>query len=63
MSMIDKVVAAVTPPESEQARREARVKARTAASPGDWLGMVLDHHLQIEAGFESVKAATTAAAQ
>jgi hypothetical protein len=63
MSMIDKVVAAVTPPESEQARREARVKARTAASPGDWLGMVLDHHLQIEAGFESVKAATTAAAR
>jgi hypothetical protein len=63
MSMIDKVVAAVTPPEGEQARREARVKARTAASPGDWLGMVLDHHLQIEAGFESVKAATTAAAR
>ena len=61
MSIIDKVVAAVTPPESEESRREARAKARAAASPGDWLGMVLDHHVQIEGAFEAVKAANTAA--
>jgi hypothetical protein len=61
MSIIDKVVAAVTPPESEEARKEARAKARAAAKPGDWLSMVLEHHLQIENAFAEVKSATTAA--
>jgi hemerythrin superfamily protein len=61
MSIVDKVVAAVTPPESEESRKEARAKARAAASPGDWLGMVLDHHVQIESAFDAVKAANTAA--
>jgi hypothetical protein len=59
MSILDKVVAAVTPPESEDARKEARAKARAAASPGDWLSMVLEHHQQIEQAFAEVKAATT----
>jgi hypothetical protein len=63
MSIVDKIVAAVTPPESEEARREARAKAHSVASPGDWLVVVLQHHLQIEAGFASVKAAMTANAQ
>jgi hypothetical protein len=63
MSIIDKVVAAVTPPESDEARREARDRARAAASPGDWLGMILDHHVQIEAAFAAVKTATTAGAR
>jgi hypothetical protein len=63
MSILDKVVAAVTPPESEDARREARAKAHGAASPGDWLSMVLEHHLQIEHAFADVKTATTAAAR
>jgi hypothetical protein len=38
MSILDKVVAAVTPPESEEARAEARAKAQSAASSlsGDW---------------------------
>jgi hypothetical protein len=63
MSIIDKVVAAVTPPESEEARREARAKAKAAARPGDWLFMVLQHHEQIEAAFVAVKAASNAAAQ
>lgn len=35
MSFIDKVVAAVTPPESEASRREARAGARAAASAND----------------------------
>jgi hemerythrin superfamily protein len=61
MSVIDKVVAAVTPPESESSRNEARAKARAAARRGDWLSMILQHHEQIEAAFSAVKSATTAA--
>jgi hypothetical protein len=60
MSILDKVVAAVTPLESEEERAEARAKARNAATDGDWLSLVLDHHLQIEAAFAAVKAATDA---
>jgi len=37
MSVIDRIVAAVTPPESEEDRARAREKARTAATAGDWL--------------------------
>jgi hemerythrin superfamily protein len=58
MSIIDKVVAAVTPPESEEARANARAKARAMAGEGDWLAMVLDHHEQVEAAFAAVKATT-----
>jgi hemerythrin superfamily protein len=61
MSVLDKVIAAVTPPEGEEARRDARAKAQKAAKPGDWLSMILAHHQQIEAAFAAVKAATTAA--
>lgn len=57
MSLLDKVVAAVTPPESEQARQEARAKARAAAGSGDWLAMILDHHISIEEAFGAVKLA------
>lgn len=60
MSLLDKVVAAVTPPESEEQRLNARVKARSAAIDGDWLSMVLLHHQQIESAFEAVKAAPDA---
>lgn len=57
MSLVDKVVAAVTPPETEAQRHEAREKARAAAGAGDWLALILDHHVQIEAAFIAVKAA------
>ena len=63
MSLVDKVVAAVTPPESEEARAKARAKARSAANPGDWLSAVLDHHIQIETAFAKVKGATDAASR
>jgi hemerythrin superfamily protein len=63
MSLLDKVVAAVTPPESDEQRAEARAKARSAATDGDWLSLVLDHHRQIEAAFAAVKAATDAASR
>ena len=61
MSILDKVVAAVTPPESEEQRAEARAKARSAAADGDWLTLILDHHEQIEEAFAQVEAATDAA--
>jgi hypothetical protein len=61
MSIINKVVAAVTPPESDKARQEARAKAQAASTSGDWLSLVLQHHQQIEAAFGHVKAATDAA--
>jgi hemerythrin superfamily protein len=58
MSILDKMVAAVTPPESEEARREARSRARASSTgSADWLGMVLDHHEQIEAAFAAVRSA------
>jgi hemerythrin superfamily protein len=58
MSIFDKVVAAVTPPESDDARREARQKAQAAATAGDWLSLVLQHHRQIESAFDAVRSAT-----
>jgi hypothetical protein len=63
MSILDKVVAAVTPPESDEQRAEARAKARNAATDGDWLSLVLEHHRQIEAAFAAVKATTDAASR
>lgn len=55
MTILDKVIAAVTPPESQAERQSARAKARAAASNSPWLGRVLDHHQQIEAAFAAVK--------
>jgi Hemerythrin HHE cation binding domain len=63
MSLLDKVVAAVTPLESEEQRTEARSKAQRAAADGDWLSLVLEHHRQIEAAFGAVKAARDAASR
>ncbi len=63
MSIFDKVVAAVTPPESDEARAEARAKARAAAGKGDWLSAVLDHHVQIESGFAKLKGTTDPASR
>jgi hypothetical protein len=59
MSLIDKVVAAVLPLESEEERQQARERARSAAPVGGWLSMVLDHHLAIESAFSEVRNATT----
>ncbi|MGJ3647503.1 hemerythrin domain-containing protein [Sphingomonas sp. GlSt437] len=60
MSVVDSVVAAITPPESEEARAEARAKAENIAQPGDWLNLILDHHRAIEAQFAALKAAADA---
>jgi hypothetical protein len=58
MSILDKVIAAVTPPESDEQRAEARAKSRSASTGSDWLSLVLDHHEQIEAAFARVKGST-----
>jgi hemerythrin superfamily protein len=63
MSLLDKAIAAVTPPESEKDRADARKKARDAAGPSGWLASVLDHHLQIEDAFAEVKRASSAASR
>jgi hypothetical protein len=63
MSFIHKLVAAVTPPESQDDRVEARNKASVAATAGDWLSHILDHYRGIEAAFAAVKAARDAEAR
>jgi hypothetical protein len=60
MSVIDKVIAAVTPPESGEDRAAARAKATAAAEPGDWLSLILDHHMELENAVAAVEDATDA---
>jgi hypothetical protein len=57
MSIIDKALGAITPPESDEKRAEATQKARAAATPGDWLSMALDHHDEIRSAFEACRMA------
>ncbi|WP_309630341.1 hemerythrin domain-containing protein [Brevundimonas sp.] len=61
MSIIDKIAAAVTPQPNENKRAEATTDARAAATPGDWLSLVLDHHDQIREAFTAGKLAKGAA--
>ncbi|WP_298285174.1 hemerythrin domain-containing protein [Novosphingobium sp.] len=63
MTLLDRFIAAVTPPESEEDRLEARTKAAGAAMPGDWLDQILQHHMDIEDAFASIKAATDASSR
>jgi hemerythrin superfamily protein len=60
MTLLDKAIAAITPPESEEARLEARKKAEAIAVPGSWLDQILEHHRGIEAQFEIVRSAADA---
>ncbi len=60
MSVLDKVIAAVTPPESAKARAKAREEARRTAVSGDWLDQILIHHEQIDAAFDKAEGATGA---
>lgn len=60
MSFIDRIIAAVSPPESDQDRIEAREKAESYAAETPWLRSVLDHHRQIDAGFAAVWQASDA---
>lgn len=53
MSIIDKALGAITPPESDEKRAEATRKARECAGGDDWLSLALDHHDRIRAAFEA----------
>jgi hemerythrin superfamily protein len=59
MSIIDKALGAVTPPESEEDRAEATRKARAAAGQSDWLALALEHHDAIRQAFERGRQATS----
>ena len=61
MSVIDKALAAITPAPSSEQRAEATEKARAAATPGDWLSAVLDHHDLIREAFAAGRKAKTGA--
>ena len=63
MSLLDKIVASVAPPESDETRMQARHNARTQAAPEGWVQLILEDHERIERAFEAVKAAPDAAAQ
>ncbi|WP_380875846.1 hypothetical protein ACFB49_06250 [Sphingomonas sp. DBB INV C78] len=63
MSVLDRLIAAVTPPESAEARYEARKKATEAAMPGDWLDLILQHHMDLEDAFLEVRSAGGATAR
>jgi hypothetical protein len=60
MSIVDKALGAITPPESEDKRAEATRKAREAAGEGDWLALALEHHELIREAFEVCRQATGA---
>jgi len=61
MTIMEKVVSALTPSESDEKRQAARSKARNAASGNDWLSLVLSQHEQIESAFQAVRSSTDAA--
>jgi hypothetical protein len=63
MSLIDKALGAITPPESEEARAEATRKARAASDGADWLALALEHHDVIRAGFDACRQAQGARAR
>lgn len=56
-SLFDKIAASIAPEPSDRDRAEARQKARDKATPGDWLSLVLQHHLEIEEAFGNAKTA------
>ena len=63
MSFLDKVIAAVTPMESQEERMSARRRAESMAEPGSWFAMILDHHRQLEQAFAETLSAPDAGAR
>lgn len=63
MSIVDKAIAAITPPESDNARAKATAKARAAAGHGTWLALVLEHHEKLRSAFAQTRTASKASEQ
>jgi hemerythrin superfamily protein len=63
MSLLDKIVASITPLESDEERLRARENARTQAVQGGWVHRIIDDHDRIERAFEAVRSAPDATAQ
>ncbi len=65
MGVLDKLVSAVTPEASAEDRAQSRAKALALAGSDNnhWLALTVEHHRQIEAGFDAVKAAAGADAR
>ena len=61
MSFLDKFVAMVAPPESDQDRADARRNAEELSSGHGWLALALEHHRQIESAFERARGSADAA--
>lgn len=61
MSFLDRLIAAVTPPESNEERVQARRDARAIAAPNGWFSAVLDQHEAIEAAFDRARTEQTSA--
>lgn len=63
MSILDKVISAVSPSDNEEKRVEAHRKARSASAAGDWLSMILDHHEMVDQAFADLRATSDAASR
>ena len=63
MSILDKAIAAITPPESDEARAEARAKAAAEAGQGTWFAIALEHHEMLRAAFATTRQALDARAK
>lgn len=61
MSFLDRIVAAITPLESDEERARARSEAEALAGGTGWLALALEHHRRIEGCFELARNAATAA--
>jgi hypothetical protein len=60
MTILDKIIVAVTPGESQEERDHARANARPIANDSPWLRRVLQHHEEVEAAFAAVRNAPDA---
>ena len=57
MSVLDKVVATLTPEPSAEKKAEARARARAESGGSGWLALVIDHHERIDALFAEMATA------
>lgn len=63
MSLLDKVIAKVTPEPTDNDIAAARAQLRASVSGTAWIKQVCDHHDQIDAAFAAVRGARVAGAQ